>query len=78
MNPLPLWMIFYVTALNDLLLELWRCRKRTILFVTHNIAEAVYLSHRIAVFGSGNIATIIQNPLPWPRKSEDRSSTEFR
>ncbi len=63
--------------LNDLLLELWQQRQRTVLFVTHNIAEAVYLSHRVAVFGSGKIAEVMDNPLPWPRCSSYRSSTEF-
>lgn len=63
--------------LNDLLLELWQERQRTILFVTHNIAEAIYLSHRIAIFGNGKIAEVVTNPLPWPRCAEHRSSPEF-
>ena len=63
--------------LNDLLLELWQERQRTILFVTHNIAEAVYLSHRIAIFGNGKIAEVVNNPLPWPRCAAQRSSPEF-
>ena len=63
--------------LNDLLLQLWQQRQRTILFVTHNIAEAVYLSHRIAVFGSGKIAEVVTNPLPWPRCASHRSAPEF-
>ncbi len=63
--------------LNDLLLQLWQERQRTILFVTHNIAEAIYLSHRIAIFGSGKIAEVAVNPLPWPRCASHRSSPEF-
>lgn len=63
--------------LNDLLLQLWQERQRTILFVTHNIAEAIYLSHRIAIFGTGKIAEVVTNPLPWPRSPAHRSSTEF-
>jgi len=63
--------------LNDLLLQLWQERQRTILFVTHNIAEAIYLSHRIAIFGSGKIAEVVANPLPWPRCAAQRSSPEF-
>lgn len=63
--------------LNDLLLELWRHRQRTIIFVTHNIAEAVYLSHRVAVFGRGKIDSIIENSLPFPRSPEQRTSVEF-
>jgi NitT/TauT family transport system ATP-binding protein len=65
------------TRLNDLLLELWNSRPRTILFVTHNIAEAVYLSHRIAVLGGGRVAQWIENPLSWPRTSAQRATLEF-
>ena len=65
------------TRMNDLLLDLWHERERTILFVTHNIAEAVYLSHRIVLLGGGRIAKIIDNTLPWPRSAPDRSSTRF-
>jgi NitT/TauT family transport system ATP-binding protein len=63
--------------MNDLVLELWYSRKRTILFVTHNIAEAVYLSHRVALLGQGRIARHIDNTLDWPRKQEQRTSLEF-
>ncbi len=65
------------TRLNTLLLELWSQRRRTIVFVTHNIAEAIYLSHRIAIFGRGKLATILNNPMSWPRTSEQRASTDF-
>lgn len=65
------------SKLNELLLELWNVRSRTILFVTHNIAEAVYLSHRIAVLGGGQVARLIDNPLPWPRSAQLRASLDF-
>ena len=65
------------TKLNDLILELWSSRPRTILFVTHNIAEAVYLSHRIAVVGQGQIAQSLDNTLTWPRTAAHRPSLEF-
>ncbi len=65
------------TKLNQLLLRLWQSRQPTILFVTHNIAEAVWLSHRIAVFGKGKLSKMIDNPLPWPRTAQQRSSLEF-
>jgi NitT/TauT family transport system ATP-binding protein len=65
------------SRLNDLILELWEHRSRTILFVTHNIAEAVYLSHRIAVLGKGVVRQTIDNSLGWPRTSAQRSSVEF-
>ncbi len=39
--------------LNDELLSIWRSTGKTILFVTHSIAEAVYLGQRIMVLGAG-------------------------
>jgi NitT/TauT family transport system ATP-binding protein len=65
------------TRLNELLLDLWQQRQRTILFVTHNIAEAVYLSHRVAVFGKGRIANYVDNPIAWPRVFQQRNTSEF-
>lgn len=65
------------TKMNELILKLWSKRRRTILFVTHNIAEAVYLSHRIAILGQGQVARVIQNSLAWPRSAAQRTSTEF-
>ena len=51
----------------------------TILFVTHSISEAVYLSDEILVFSKrpGRIVDLIPVPLPFPRKPELRYSAEF-
>jgi NitT/TauT family transport system ATP-binding protein len=65
------------TKLNELLLQLWASRPRTIVFVTHNIAEAIYLSHRLIVLGKGRVARTIDNELAWPRHAKIRSSLEF-
>lgn len=65
------------TQMNELILDLWQKRRRTIVFVTHNIAEAVYLSHRVAVLGRGRIAEILENPLGWPRSARQRTCVEF-
>ena len=65
------------SKLNDLLLELWDRRPRTIVFVTHNIAEAVYLSHRVVVMGGGRVAKALDNPLAWPRQSAHRGTLPF-
>jgi NitT/TauT family transport system ATP-binding protein len=55
--------------LGDELIEIWRKVKRTIVFVTHSLTEAVYLGERIAVFSArpGKIKAEIDNPLPRPR-----------
>jgi NitT/TauT family transport system ATP-binding protein len=63
--------------MNELLLQLWTDHPRTMLFVTHNIAEAVYLSHRIAIMNRGKIVNWIDNPLSWPRVPRLRGGMEF-
>ena len=65
------------SKLNDLLLKIVDQTHTTMLFVTHNIAEAIYLSHSIAVFSQGRIGEMIQVDLPVPRTSMLRSSPEF-
>ena len=65
------------TKLNELLLALWQQRPRTILFVTHNIAEAIMLSHQVAVLGHRRIVRLIENQLTWPRSVTQRTSLEF-
>ncbi len=65
------------TRLNELLLDLWSKRQRTILFVTHNIAEAIFLSHRIAILSKGKIARWIEVPWSFPRTRDLRSNPEF-
>jgi len=63
--------------LNALVLDLWRSRKRTILFVTHNIAEAIFLSHRIAIMHQGKIAEWIDSEITEDRDESLRSSPAF-
>ena len=63
--------------LNEMLLELCSKQSKTIVFVTHNIAEAVFLSQQIAIMHHGRIVQLIDNPLPQPRSTTLRSTTEF-
>jgi NitT/TauT family transport system ATP-binding protein len=55
--------------LGDELVEIWRKVRRTVVFVTHSLTEAVYLGDRIAVFTArpGRIKVEIKNDLPRPR-----------
>jgi NitT/TauT family transport system ATP-binding protein len=55
--------------LGDELVEIWRKVRRTIVFVTHSLTEAVYLGTKIVVFTArpGRIKAVIDNPLPRPR-----------
>ena len=58
------------------LLDIWKSTKKTILFVTHSVDEAVFLSDRVVVLSPrpGKIYKIHNINLPRPR---DRTSTEF-
>jgi NitT/TauT family transport system ATP-binding protein len=55
--------------LQDLLLWLWREVGLTIVFVTHDLDEALYVAQRIVVLSAapGSVAEIVQVPLPYPR-----------
>jgi NitT/TauT family transport system ATP-binding protein len=66
--------------LNEQLLLLWRRTGKTVVFVTHSISEAVFLSTRIVVMSPrpGRIIDVIDNPLPAERTLEMRESAEFQ
>lgn len=63
--------------LQDDLLQLCLDQKMTVLFITHDISEAVYLSDRVAVMESGEITFDLTVSLPKPRKASDRYSSSF-
>jgi NitT/TauT family transport system ATP-binding protein len=58
------------TRLQNDLLEIWERDRKTVLFVTHSVEEAVYLSDRVIVMTSspGRIKTIVDIDLPRPRR----------
>jgi NitT/TauT family transport system ATP-binding protein len=67
---------------DDLNLELariWQETEKTVLFITHSIAEAVFLSDRVVMMGKapGKITEIIDIDLPRPRSLAVRESTAF-
>lgn len=65
--------------LNEELLRLYAEQKWTVLFVTHSVAEAVFLSTRIVILAAhpGRVAHQIAIDLPWPRSAETRESPAF-
>ena len=65
--------------LNEELLRLYAEQKWTVLFVTHSVAEAVFLSTRIVILAAhpGRVAHQIPIHLSWPRTAETRESEEF-
>lgn len=64
-------------VLGDLLLKRWSERPFTMVLVTHNIAEAAMLSHRVLIMAAGRLARAIDNDLPWPRNQSVRTSASF-
>jgi len=65
--------------LNLELLSIWQQLGSTVVFVTHSISEAVFLSTRVVVMSPrpGRIAGIVPIDLPYPRGVETREDTHF-
>ncbi|WP_439409728.1 ABC transporter ATP-binding protein [Bradyrhizobium sp. DASA03076] len=65
--------------LNEQLLQLWKSTGKTVLFVTHSIPEAVFLSTRIVVMSPrpGRIIDVIDCDFPTDRSLEIRETPEF-
>jgi NitT/TauT family transport system ATP-binding protein len=61
------------------LLQIWKKVNITILFIPHDLDEAVYLSDRILVLGvnPGGVREFIENPVPRPRTQEQFLTSEF-
>jgi NitT/TauT family transport system ATP-binding protein len=65
--------------LNEELLRLWEKTKKTVVFVTHSIPEAVFLSSKIVVMSArpGKIINVIETNFPKDRTLDIRETTEF-
>jgi NitT/TauT family transport system ATP-binding protein len=65
-------------GLQDLLLRLWREYGFTVLFVTHDIDEAIYLAEKIVVLSSspGSVRTVIETGLDYPRHQVNTRESE--
>lgn len=65
--------------MNEELLRLYAEQKWTVLFVTHSVAEAVFLSTRIVILAAhpGRVTHEIDVSLPWPRTADTRESQAF-
>ena len=61
------------------LLRIWRARKKTVIMITHDIPEAVYLADRVLAISPqpGNIRLDLKIDLNRPRQESDRFSSEF-
>ena len=66
--------------LQEDLLKLWQRERKTVVFVTHSMEEAVYLSDRVVILypRPGRVGEIIDVPLERPRQGDEiRKSKEF-
>src|SRR5690606_2460552 len=63
------------TLLEEDLLRIWETDHKTVVFVTHDMAEATFLSDRIVVMGTrpGRIIDIVEVDLPRPRNEGTRT-----
>jgi NitT/TauT family transport system ATP-binding protein len=71
---------FTRNKLNNMLLDIWQQTNKTILFITHNLEEAVFLSDRIIILSPrpGSIVTKIEVDLPRPRTENTRTTDRFQ
>ena len=65
--------------LQEQLLDTWNREKRTVMFITHDVDEAVFLANRVVVMAArpGRIYDVIDVNLPYPRTEDVRLSPEF-
>jgi len=70
---------FTKEKLYEDLLRVWRATNKTILFVTHNIQEAVFLSDRVCVLSPhpGRLSAVVDIDLPRPRTLEVKDTPHF-
>lgn len=67
-------------SLQDELIRLWNERRNTMVMVTHDIDEAIYLSQRIVIMSPrpGRISKILEVPMSYPRNRASGDFTSLR
>ena len=70
---------FTKEKLNEELLSIWSRAKKTVIFVTHNISEAVFLSDRVVVLSPhpGRVSAVVDIDLPRPRHLATKDTPAF-
>lgn len=68
------------TTMHEHLLQMYRVCRKTIMFITHDLEEAIFLADKVVVMTSrpGTIKRILEVDLPRPRTTELLASNEFR
>jgi NitT/TauT family transport system ATP-binding protein len=66
-------------VMQEILTNMWQQFRLSVLFITHDIEESIFLSDRVFVMTArpGRIKAVIEVPLPRPRTPEMTASTEF-
>jgi NitT/TauT family transport system ATP-binding protein/sulfonate transport system ATP-binding protein len=67
------------SLMQELLLGIWESMRKTVLFVTHDIEEAVFMANRVVVISArpGRIKCELPIPLPHPRPYTVKTTPEF-
>jgi ABC-type nitrate/sulfonate/bicarbonate transport system ATPase subunit len=65
--------------MQELLLTIWEHHRKTVLFVTHDIDESIFMANRCAVFSArpGRIKTEVAIALPYPRHYTVKTTPQF-
>ncbi|BDT68106.1 aliphatic sulfonates import ATP-binding protein SsuB [Comamonadaceae bacterium OS-1] len=66
-------------VMHDLILHVHRLERTTIVFVTHDVEEAIYLGHRVVLMAPrpGRIDSVYEVPLPAKREQDMKLAPEF-
>jgi NitT/TauT family transport system ATP-binding protein len=66
-------------SMQKALADIWQATKKTVLFITHDIREAVYLSDRVLVMSGrpANVSLELTIDLPRPRNRHDSKFQEY-
>ncbi|MEK4667310.1 ABC transporter ATP-binding protein [Niallia sp. FSL R7-0271] len=71
---------FTRTHMQDALLNIWQVNKTTMLLVTHDLDEAIYLGGKVVIMNArpGSIQKVVDIQLPYPRKKADNAFQAYR
>lgn len=71
---------FTRTHLQDVLLEIWQKKGTTMILVTHDLDESIYLANRVVIMSPrpGRVSKIVNVDLPYPRKKVNHTFQEIR